>query len=82
MAPIDILYLNGPASEALALTDDAILAAVAGGLRAQGLGQTVIDPRTGASRTIVDASSLTDMRTGAMLDTAQRLGLGQTLRFQ
>lgn len=121
MAPIDILYLNGPDVDALALTDDEILAAVEGGLRAQGRGQTVIEPRvhlvpessakghfnvlrgvvgplgvagvkvvgdfvdnwkrglpselavlnlfdpeTGAPRAILDASSLTDMRTGAM----------------
>ena len=121
MPPIDLTYLNGPDVEALALADDEILAAVEGGLRAQGLGQTVIEPRvhlvpessdkghfnvlrgvvaplgvagvkvvgdfvgnwqvglpselgllslfdpaTGAPRAILDASSLTDMRTGAM----------------
>jgi ornithine cyclodeaminase len=120
-SPIDILYLNGPDIAALALTDDEILDAVEGGLRAQGLGQTVLEPRvhlvpecsakghfnvlrgvvgplgaagvkvvgdfvdnwkrglpselailnlfdpqTGAPRAILDASSLTDMRTGAM----------------
>ena len=118
---IDLVYLNGPDVQALALTDDEILAAVEGGLRAQGLGQTVIEPRvhlvpessakghfnvlrgvvgplgvagvkvvgdfvdnwqrglpselavltlfdpqTGAPRAILDASTLTDMRTGAM----------------
>jgi alanine dehydrogenase len=118
---IELTYLNGPDVEALALTDDEILAAVEGGLRAQGLGQTVIkprvhlvpessakghfnvlrgvvhplgvagvkvvgdfvdnwkhglpselavltlfDPQTGAPRAILDASKLTDMRTGAM----------------
>jgi len=121
MPSIELSYLNGPDIEALALTDDEILAAVEGGLRAQGLGQTVIEPRvhlvpqssdkghfnvlrgvvsplgvagvkvvgdfvgnwklglpselgllalfdpaTGAPRAILDASSLTDMRTGAV----------------
>jgi len=121
MPAIDIVYLNGPDIDALALTDDEILAAVEGALRAQGLGQTVIEPRvhlvpessakghfnvlrgvvgplgvagvkivgdfvnnwrrdlpselallnlfdpaTGAPRAILDASTLTDMRTGAM----------------
>ena len=121
MPPIELTYLSGPDVEALALTDDEILTAVEGGLRAQGLGQTVIEPRvhlvpetsakghfnvlrgvvhplgvagvkvvgdfvdnwrhglpselavltlfdpqTGAPRAILDASSLTDMRTGAM----------------
>jgi ornithine cyclodeaminase len=121
MPAIDLVYLNGPDVEALALTDDEILGAVEGGLRAQGLRQTVIEPRvhlvpeksakghfnvlrgvvaplgvagvkivgdfvdnwkrglpselavlnlfdpvTGAPRAILDASSLTDMRTGAM----------------
>ena len=121
MPSIDLTYLNGPDVAALALTDDEILAAVEGGLRAQGLGQTVIEPRvhlvpessakghfnvlrgvvgplgvagvkvvgdfvdnwkqglpselavltlfdpdTGAPRAILDASVLTDMRTGAM----------------
>ena len=41
MPSIDLTYLNGPDVAALALTDDEILAAVEGGLRAQGLGQTV-----------------------------------------
>lgn len=121
MPDIELVYLNGPDVDALALTDDEILDAVDGGLRAQGLGQTVIEPRvhlvpessakghfnvlrgvvgplgvagvkvvgdfvdnwqrglpselavltlfdpqTGAPRAILDASSLTDMRTGAM----------------
>ena len=121
MPAIDLIYLSGPDVEALALTDDEILAAVEGGLRAQGLRQTVIEPRvhlvpensakghfnvlrgvvtplgvagvkivgdfvenwkhglpselailnlfdpqTGTPRAILDASKLTDMRTGAM----------------
>ncbi|HET7097623.1 MAG TPA: ornithine cyclodeaminase family protein [Casimicrobiaceae bacterium] len=121
MPSIEITYLSGPDVEALALTDDEILTAVEGGLRAQGLSQTRIEPRvhlvpessakghfnvlrgvvaplgvagvkvvgdfvdnwkhglpselallnlfdpqTGAPRAILDASSLTDMRTGAM----------------
>jgi ornithine cyclodeaminase len=118
---VEIVYLNGPDVAALALTDDEILGAVEGALRAQGLGQTVLEPRvhlvpessakghfnvlrgvvgplgvagvkvvgdfvdnwqlglpselavlnlfdpaTGAPRAILDASALTDMRTGAM----------------
>jgi ornithine cyclodeaminase len=121
MPSLDLTYLNGPDVAALALTDDEILAAVEGGLRAQGMGQTVLEPRvhlvpessakghfnvlrgvvaplgvagvkvvgdfvdnwkrdlpselavltlfdpeTGAPRAILDASVLTDMRTGAM----------------
>src|SRR6478672_3613789 len=121
MRAINISYLNRMDVERVALSDDEILAAVEGGLRAQGLGQTVIEPRvhlvpessakghfnvlrgvvgplgvagvkvvgdfvdnwqrglpselavlnlfdpvTGAPRAILDASSLTDMRTGAM----------------
>jgi alanine dehydrogenase len=42
---LDITYLNGPDVERLALTDDEILGAVEAALRAQGLGQTVIEPR-------------------------------------
>src|SRR5262245_31003614 len=45
MTSIDFIYLNGPDVEALALTDDEILDAVESGLRAPGLGQTVIEPR-------------------------------------
>jgi ornithine cyclodeaminase len=40
-----LTYLNRPDVEALALTDDEILGAVEGGLRAQGAGDTVIEPR-------------------------------------
>ena len=43
--PLTLTYLNGPDVAALALTDDEILAAVEDGLRAQGEGQTVIEPR-------------------------------------
>jgi ornithine cyclodeaminase/alanine dehydrogenase-like protein (mu-crystallin family) len=43
--PLSLTYLNGPDVAALALTDDEILAAVLAGLRAQGEGRTVIEPR-------------------------------------
>src|SRR5512132_3517631 len=42
---VHITYLNGPDVESLALTDDEILAAVERALRAQGNGETVIEPR-------------------------------------
>jgi len=42
---IYLTYLNGPDVERLALTDQEILDGVEAGLRAQGLGQTVIEPR-------------------------------------
>jgi alanine dehydrogenase len=45
MQQIDLTYLNGPDVAALSLTNDEILAAVESGLKAQGLGQTVIEPR-------------------------------------
>ena len=45
MSDIRITYLNGPDVAALALTDDEILAAVETALRAQGNGETVIEPR-------------------------------------
>lgn len=118
---IDITYLNHADVQALALTDREILDAVEGALRAQGRGQTTIeprmhlkpeadwpghfnvlrgyvrplgyagvkvvgdfyrnyeqglpselavlhlfDPKTGAPKAIIDASDLTDMRTGAV----------------
>lgn len=121
MDPIDFTFLNRADVEALALTDDEILAAVEAGLHAQGNGQTVIEPRvhlvpessakghfnvlrgyvkpmgfagvkvvgdfvdnykrglpselailnlfdpeTGALRAIIDATGITEMRTGAM----------------
>jgi ornithine cyclodeaminase/alanine dehydrogenase-like protein (mu-crystallin family) len=43
--PLSLTYLNGPDVAALALTDDEILAAVEDGLRAQGEGKTIIEPR-------------------------------------
>ncbi|MBD2104841.1 ornithine cyclodeaminase family protein [Leptolyngbya sp. FACHB-261] len=45
MDPIYFTYLNGLDVSALALTNDEILAAVEEGLRAQGAGETVIEPR-------------------------------------
>lgn len=45
MQPIFFTYLNGPDIEKLAMTDEEILSAVEAGLRAQGEGQTVIEPR-------------------------------------
>lgn len=42
---IHFTYLNGPDIDRLAMTDDEILAAVEIGLKAQGEGQTVIEPR-------------------------------------
>ena len=42
---IDLVWLNGPDIERLALTDEEILDAVEDALRAQGRGQTVIEPR-------------------------------------
>lgn len=44
-APLHLDYLNALDVAQLALTDDEILAAVDAGLRAQGRGQTVIEPR-------------------------------------
>ena len=43
--PIHITYLGGPDIARLELSDAEILGAVEDGLRAQGLGQTVIEPR-------------------------------------
>ena len=45
MKPISIRYLSGPDVAALALTDHEILAAIETSLRAQGEGDTVIEPR-------------------------------------
>ena len=42
---MEIEYLSRKAVDELAMTDDEILSAVEGGLRAAGLGQTVIEPR-------------------------------------
>lgn len=121
MPPIYVTYLNRFDVEALAMTDDEILAAIEAQLAAQGRGETVIEPRmhlepgvahghfnvlrgsmggavdaagvkvvsdfhdnylhglpselailllmdraTGAPKAIVDASMITDMRTGAV----------------
>ena len=119
--PVSITYLNAADVDALALSDDEILGAVEAGLRAQGKGETVIEPRvhlipesstighfnvlrgvvkplgfagvkvvgdfvnnfqlglpsemailnlfdpaTGMPKAILDATAITDMRTGAM----------------
>ena len=45
MAPLELTYLNGPDVDRLALTDDEILDAVEAALRAQGEGETVLEPR-------------------------------------
>ena len=45
MPDITFTYLSGPDNGRLEMTDDEILNAVEGGLRAQGRGQTVIEPR-------------------------------------
>jgi len=45
VTPIHLTWLNGPDIEALAMTDDEIIAAVETGLLAQGRGETVIEPR-------------------------------------
>jgi ornithine cyclodeaminase len=45
MSEIHFTYLNGPDIDRLALDDQEILDAVEAGLRAQGLGQAVIEPR-------------------------------------
>ena len=45
MSDIHFTYLNGPDIDRLALDDQEILDAVEAGLRAQGLGQAVIEPR-------------------------------------
>jgi ornithine cyclodeaminase len=121
MPGIELTYLGGPEIEQLALSDESIIEAVTDGLRAQGHGETVIEPRvhlradpsvdghfnvlrgsipsiglagvkivgdyvenyrlglpsemallnlfdpsTGMPRAIVDATAITEMRTGAM----------------
>jgi ornithine cyclodeaminase len=121
MQEIYFTYLSGPEIDQLAMSDEEILTAVEEGLRAQGLGQTVIeprvhlepdpafrghfnvlrgyiapinaagvkivgdyidnykqglpsemallnlfDPRTGMPKALVDATAITEMRTGAM----------------
>jgi ornithine cyclodeaminase len=45
MAPLELTYLNGPDVDRLALGDDEILDAVEAALRAQGEGETVLEPR-------------------------------------
>src|SRR5687768_18207152 len=45
MAQVTIIYLNGPDIARLALSEEEILDAVEQGLRAQGSGEAVIEPR-------------------------------------
>jgi alanine dehydrogenase len=45
VSALDLVYLGGADVDALALTDDEILAAVRGVVAAQGRGETVIEPR-------------------------------------
>ncbi|MGB5707237.1 MAG: ornithine cyclodeaminase family protein [Arenicellales bacterium] len=45
MSEINLTYLNGPDIEQLSMSDQEILDAVEAGLRADGKGQTVIEPR-------------------------------------
>lgn len=45
MGDINFTYLSGPDIAQLAMSDDEILTAIEGGLRAQGNGETVIEPR-------------------------------------
>ena len=45
MQEIYFTYLSGPEIDQIAMSDEEILTAVEEGLRAQGLGQTVIEPR-------------------------------------
>ena len=128
MAPIEIRYLSGHDVDALLLDRDGILDAVEDGLRAQGTGQvvleprehlvpdpafnghfnllrgyvapldvagvkvvgdfvdnykqglpselallTLLDPRTGVPRAILDATAITEWRTGAMTALGGRL---------
>jgi ornithine cyclodeaminase len=128
MAPIEIRYLSGHDVDALLLDRDGILDAVEAGLRAQGTGQvvleprehlvpdptfnghfnllrgyvapldvagvkvvgdfvdnykrglpselallTLLDPRTGVPRAILDATAITEWRTGAMTALGGRL---------
>lgn len=128
MRPVHFSFLNGVDIEGLGLTDGEIIDAVEGGLRAQGRGETVIeprvhlepdpsfdghfnvlrgyvaplglagvkvvgdyvgnyrldlpsemallslfDPRTGMPRAVMDATAITEMRTGAVTAIGARL---------
>lgn len=64
-----LTFLNGRDIEELALSDSEALTAVADGLRAQGQGETVIEPRV---HLIPDP---------ALLGRAGERGIGQRLRF-
>ena len=61
-----ITYLNAPDVARLALTDEEIIAAVEDGLRAQGEGRTVIEPRRhlapiAGSRSMATSTCCADM---------------------
>jgi len=58
MPPIYLHYLNAPDVEALALTDDEIIAAVEAGLAAQGRRETVIERRADFSGVLEDKRHL------------------------
>lgn len=76
MNPIHLHYLNAPDIEALAMTDQEILDAVEEGLRAQGLGRVVIEPRM---HLVPDKTSLgADPVGGTPEEFAQRLRLENT----
>src|SRR6202790_4978503 len=81
LPPIYIAYLNRLDIEELKITDDEILSAIEASLASQGRGETVIEPRVhlepgvanghfnvlrGAINAPIDASGITDMRTGAV----------------
>jgi len=76
-APVYIDFLNRFDIEALGFTDDEILNAIERSLESQGRGATesrpseyglltLFDPHMGAPKAIIDATGITEMRTGAI----------------